>query len=160
MTEMNLAVKQEQNHSRREQTRGRKAGGGDRGGMVSEGQVSRCRLLYMGWINSKVLLYSTGDYSQYPMISHSVKEHLKAGGEAVYMDIKIITHAINANSWINSSNRINDHKGHLKYPEGHLSTLRFPAHSPTPRPHTYPAASGQPPPPTSSLPHLHAMVSP
>lgn len=98
MTEMNLAVKQEQNHSRREQTRGRKAGeGGDGGGMVSEGQVSRCRLLYMGWINSKVLLYSTGDYSQYPMISHSVKEHLKRqGGEAVYMDIKINTHAINA----------------------------------------------------------------
>lgn len=98
MTEMNLAVKQEQNHSRREQTRGQKAGeGGGGGGMVSEGQVSRCRLLYTGWINSKVLLYSTGDYSQYPMVSHSVKECLKRqGSEAVYMDIKTNTPAVDA----------------------------------------------------------------
>ena len=24
--------------------------------------ISRCKLLYIGWINNKVLLYSTGNY--------------------------------------------------------------------------------------------------
>ena len=33
--------------------------------------VSRCKLLYMEWINNKVLLYSTGNYSQYPVINHN-----------------------------------------------------------------------------------------
>ena len=35
--------------------------------------ISRCKLLYTGWIN-KVLLYSTGNYIQYPVISHNGKE--------------------------------------------------------------------------------------
>lgn len=53
----------------------------------------------MGWINSKGVLYSTGDYSQYPTINRSVKEHLKSqDGEAVYIDIKINTSAINASA--------------------------------------------------------------
>lgn len=30
--------------------------------------VSRCNLLHTGWINNKVLSYSTRDYIQYPMI--------------------------------------------------------------------------------------------
>lgn len=61
--------------------------------------MSRCRLLHMGWINSKGVLYSTGDYSQYPTINRSVKEHLKSqDGEAVYIDIKINTSAINASA--------------------------------------------------------------
>ena len=33
------------------------------GGMDWEFGISRCKLLYIGWINSKVLLYSTGIYS-------------------------------------------------------------------------------------------------
>ena len=32
-----------------------------------ESGISRCRLLYIGWIN-KVLLYSTGNYIQCPVI--------------------------------------------------------------------------------------------
>ena len=32
-------------------------------------------LLYIGWINSKVLLYSTGNYIQYPVINHNGKEY-------------------------------------------------------------------------------------
>ena len=28
--------------------------------------VSRCKLVYIDWINNKVLLYSTGNYIQYP----------------------------------------------------------------------------------------------
>ena len=39
--------------------------------------VSRCRLLYIGWINNKVLLYSTGNYIQYPVINHNGKEYEK-----------------------------------------------------------------------------------
>ena len=77
MTQMNLSMKQKQDHSRGEQTGGCKGGWGGRGA-VWEGEVHRCRPLYMGWIHSKVLLYSTGDYGQYPMINHSVKEHLKS----------------------------------------------------------------------------------
>ena len=33
--------------------------GGERG---CAGGVCRCKLLYIGWINNKVLLYSTGNY--------------------------------------------------------------------------------------------------
>ena len=32
--------------------------------------VSRCKLLYIEWINNKVLLYSTGNDIQYPVINH------------------------------------------------------------------------------------------
>ena len=37
--------------------------------------VSRCKLLYTGWINNKVLLYSTQNYIQYPMIHQNGKEY-------------------------------------------------------------------------------------
>ena len=35
--------------------------------------VSRCKFLYIEWINNKVLLYSIGNYILYPMINHSRK---------------------------------------------------------------------------------------
>jgi len=35
--------------------------------------VSRCKLLYIEWINNKILLYSTGNYIQYPVINHNGK---------------------------------------------------------------------------------------
>ena len=38
------------------------------GGMEWEVGVSRCKLLYIEWINNELLLYSTGNYIQYPMI--------------------------------------------------------------------------------------------
>ena len=38
--------------------------------------ISRCKLLYIGWINNKVLLYSTGNYIQYPVINHMGKEYI------------------------------------------------------------------------------------
>ena len=34
-------------------------------------------LIYIGWINSKVLLYSTGNYIQYLVINHNGKEYEK-----------------------------------------------------------------------------------
>ena len=35
------------------------------------------KLLYIGWINNKVLLYSIGNYIQYLEISHNGKEYVK-----------------------------------------------------------------------------------
>ena len=37
-----------------------------------EFEIIKCKLLYTGWIN-KVLLYSTGNYIQYPVTNHSSK---------------------------------------------------------------------------------------
>ena len=57
-------------------------GEGVGGGMEWEAGVSRCNLLCMEWINNKVLLYSTGNYVQYPVINHNEKEYQK---ECIYM---------------------------------------------------------------------------
>ena len=38
---------------------------------------SRCKLLHIGWISNMVLLYSTGNYTQYPVINHNGKEYEK-----------------------------------------------------------------------------------
>ena len=48
-----------------------KRGGGRGGGMGWEFGVGRYKLLHIEWINNKVLLYSTGNYSQYPVINHN-----------------------------------------------------------------------------------------
>ena len=42
-----------------------------------ESGISRCKLLYMEWINHRVLLYSTGNYIQYPVISQNEVEYEK-----------------------------------------------------------------------------------
>ena len=52
------------------------------GGMGGQGKnwgfgISRCKLVYREWINNKVLLYSTGNYIQYPVINQNEKEHEK-----------------------------------------------------------------------------------
>ena len=39
--------------------------------------VGRCKLLDRGWINHKVLLDSTGNYIQYPVINHTGKVYKK-----------------------------------------------------------------------------------
>ena len=44
--------------------------------------ISRCKLLYIGWINNKVLLYSTGNYIQYLVMNPNGKEYKKG---CVYM---------------------------------------------------------------------------
>ena len=46
-------------------------------GMDWEFGVSRCKLLYIEWINNKVLLYSIGNYIQYPVINHNRKNMKK-----------------------------------------------------------------------------------
>ena len=39
--------------------------------------ISICKILYAERMNSKVLLYSTGNYIQYPIINHNGKEYEK-----------------------------------------------------------------------------------
>ena len=78
MAQMNSSTKHKQTHRHREQTcgcQGRVGWGG--GGKDWEFGISRCKLVYAGWINNKVLLYSTGDYIQYPVINHNGKEYEK-----------------------------------------------------------------------------------
>ena len=47
------------------------------GGMDWVFEISRCKLLYIEWITDKVLLCSTRNYTQYPMINHDGKEYEK-----------------------------------------------------------------------------------
>ena len=75
-TQMNLSMKQIQTHGHREQTGGCQGGGGwgrDGGGGWGE---QRQTITYR-MINNRVLLYSTGNYIQYPGINHNGKEYLK-----------------------------------------------------------------------------------
>ena len=72
---MNLPAKQKQSH--RQQTCGCREGGD-----FEEGRIRRLRLAidancYIGWINSKVLLHSTDNCIQYPVISYNGKEYEK-----------------------------------------------------------------------------------
>ena len=39
--------------------------------------ISKCKLVYTGWINNKILLYRTGNYIQYPVINQNGKEYVK-----------------------------------------------------------------------------------
>ena len=46
--------------------------------------ISRCKLLSIEWINNKFLLYSTGNYIQYPVINH--EKNMK-NNVYVYLDL-------------------------------------------------------------------------
>ena len=49
--------------------------------------VNRCKLLHIEWINNKVLLYSTGNYIQYPEIkNHNGKDYKKNVYIYVYLN--------------------------------------------------------------------------
>ena len=77
MAQVNISTKQKETHRHREQTCSCQGGGKDWGF-----GISRCELLYIGWINNKILLYSTGNYIHYPVINHDGKEYEK---ECIYM---------------------------------------------------------------------------
>ena len=76
---MNLFTKQKQTHKHRKQTRGCQEGGveGLGGWMDWEFEISSYKLLYTGWKNNKVLLYSPGNYIQNPVTNHNGKEYDK-----------------------------------------------------------------------------------
>ena len=56
---------------------GQTKGSGGEGGMDQEFGISRCKLLYIEWINNKVLVCNTRNYIQYPVISHNRKDMKK-----------------------------------------------------------------------------------
>ena len=73
MKQMNISTKQKQTHKQRTDLwlpRGKR----DKGGINWEFGVIRCKLLYREWINNKVLVYSAGNYIQYPLINCNGKE--------------------------------------------------------------------------------------
>ena len=39
--------------------------------------ISRGKLLYIGWINNKLLLWSTGNNTQYAVTNHNGKEYIR-----------------------------------------------------------------------------------
>ena len=45
------------------------------GGTVWESGISRCKLIYIGWINTEVLTYTIGTHTQYPLINQNGKEY-------------------------------------------------------------------------------------
>ena len=77
MAQMNLSMKQKKAH--RHTDIGNRLlvakGEGVGRGMEWKVGVGRCKLLYRGFINNKVLLYSTGKYIQYPMKIHNGKQY-------------------------------------------------------------------------------------
>ena len=62
-------------------------GKGIGGGMERVVGISRYKLLYIEWINNKILLYSTENYNQYPMVNHNGEEYIKKGCAYVYICI-------------------------------------------------------------------------
>ena len=69
-------MKPKQTHRHREQTCNCQRRREGRRGMDWELGVNRCKLLHIEWIGIKVLLYSTGNYSQYSVINHNKKESM------------------------------------------------------------------------------------
>ena len=72
---MHLSMKQKQTHRLREQTWPGGEGGGS--GRDWEFGISRCKLLCIEWINNKILLCSTGNSTQHPVINHDENEYKK-----------------------------------------------------------------------------------
>ena len=71
---MNLFTKQKQTHSHREKDLCLPKRSGCGGVLDWEFGISRCKLLYIEWINNKLLLYSIGHYIQYSVINENEKE--------------------------------------------------------------------------------------
>ena len=63
---------------------------GDGGGKDEECRFSRCKLVYIGCINNKVLLFSTGNCIQYHVINHDGK-NMKMN---IYLYIKLSQFAV------------------------------------------------------------------
>ena len=83
MIQMSISIKQKQTDRYRKQTWDCQGGWGWEWGKEELGVWDQqMQTLYIGWINNKVLLYrhqgsplySTGNYSQYPVINHNRKE--------------------------------------------------------------------------------------
>ena len=79
--------------------------------------ISRCKLLYVGWINNKVLLQSTGNCIQYPVINHSRKQYEK--------EYICITESLCSIAEINTVNQLYFNKTRLKKQEALVERRSF-----------------------------------
>ena len=79
MTQMNISRKQKQTHKPENRLMVSKEEEG-REGKDWEFGINPCKLLHIEQIKNQVLLYSTGNYIQYPVVNHNGKEY-----EKVYM---------------------------------------------------------------------------
>ena len=87
--------KQKQTHKHREQTYGCQGGWRwERDGLRVE--ISIYKLIYIRWINNKVLLYSTGNYIWYPVINHNGKEYeqKRIWKEYIYIYVQMNYYAV------------------------------------------------------------------
>ena len=66
-------MKQKQTHGHRKQTCGCQGWGG---GKDWEFGISRCKLVYIGWIKKRSCMVWPENYIQYPVINHNEK-HMK-----------------------------------------------------------------------------------
>ena len=85
---MKLFTKQKQTHRCRKQTYGYQEEKGV-GGINQEFGISRYKLRYIKQINNKVLLYSTGNYIQYSVITYMGKES-ENGWIYVYVQLNLL----------------------------------------------------------------------
>ena len=85
---MNLFIKQKQTHRHGKQTYGYQRGKG--GGINQETGINMYTLLYIKQITNKDLLYSTGKYTQYYVITSNGKESEKEWGY-MYVVMRITT---------------------------------------------------------------------
>ena len=76
MAQRNPSMKLKETHRLREQTYDCHGVVGGKG-MNWEFGVDRYKLLHLGWINNRVLLYSIGNCIQYPVINCNGKAYLK-----------------------------------------------------------------------------------
>ena len=71
-------------------------------GKVREFGVGGCKLLHLGWISSRVLMDSTRNYIQYPVINHNGKQHKK---ERMYHVHNWVT-LLDSRGWRNIINQL------------------------------------------------------
>ena len=71
---MNLFAKQKQAHRNRNHTHDYRRGRGWGGGINQEYRINKYALPYIKQINNEDLLYSTGNYIQYLIITYNGKE--------------------------------------------------------------------------------------
>ena len=89
MIQMNLFMKQKQSDIENRLVVAKREG--SVGGKEWEFGISRCKVLHTDWISNKVLLRSTENYIQYPLINYNGKEYEK---EYIYIYITE-SHCIN-----------------------------------------------------------------
>ena len=86
---MNLFTKQKQTHRHKKQIYGYQRGKGVGRGINEEFGINRYILLYIKQIISNVLLYSTGNYIQYLIITYNGKESEKKKRLALFISAKL-----------------------------------------------------------------------